>query len=254
VTATTTPEELVDPEAAARWVDAWELQQERYAVRREERFAVVADVVAAVAGNRAVPRVVDLGCGPGSLAARVVRRLPRAEVLGLDADTLLLALGRVTTPEVTFHEATVGVPGWTDLLGGPVDAAVSSTALHYLDPERLGQVYRDLAAVVRPGGVVVNADHLPGEDAVLDVLQREVAARIPGPPTTTSLDWGSWWAGLAADPAMAPLLTRRRARPTVSGDHAVPVSTHHRLLREAGFRRSGEVWRYGPSVVIVAVR
>ena len=31
---------------AERWVERWELQQQRYAVDREERFTVVADVVA----------------------------------------------------------------------------------------------------------------------------------------------------------------------------------------------------------------
>ena len=56
---------------------------------REERFAVIADVVEVVAGGR--PRVLDLGCGPGSLSVRILDRLPAASVVAVDADPVLLA-------------------------------------------------------------------------------------------------------------------------------------------------------------------
>jgi trans-aconitate methyltransferase len=35
--------------------------------------------------------VLDLGCGPGSLAGRLAARLPTAEIIGLDQDPVLLA-------------------------------------------------------------------------------------------------------------------------------------------------------------------
>ena len=54
---------------SADWVRRWDDQQQHYMVNREERFDVILDVVAEVTGG--APRaVLDLCCGPGSLAAR----------------------------------------------------------------------------------------------------------------------------------------------------------------------------------------
>ena len=66
-----------------------------------------------------------------------------------------------------YVEAVIGAEGWTSALGldGPLDAAVSTTALHYLPGHRLQRVYGQLAGILRPGGVLVNADHLVPEDA-----------------------------------------------------------------------------------------
>ncbi len=59
----------------ADWVRRWDEQQQHYIANREERFDVILDVVAEVAG--AEPHtVLDLCCGPGSLAARVLARSP----------------------------------------------------------------------------------------------------------------------------------------------------------------------------------
>jgi len=68
---------------ARHWLDRWDRQQEFYLADREERFAVIADVVEAACG--AEPLVVDLGVGPGSLAVRLLDRLPGARVVGIDA-------------------------------------------------------------------------------------------------------------------------------------------------------------------------
>ena len=38
--------------------------------------------------------MLDLGCGPGSLAVRLLDRMPAARVVAIDTDPLLLALGR----------------------------------------------------------------------------------------------------------------------------------------------------------------
>ncbi|MCL3859634.1 class I SAM-dependent methyltransferase [Actinotalea sp. K2] len=247
----------LDPELAVGWVASWDRQQEAYAVGREERFAVVAEVVATVVAARPAPVVVDLGCGPGSLALRVARRIPRARVIGIDTDPLLLALGRAASPEVDLVEGVVAAPGWTGALPRPLDAVVSSTALHYLRPDDLLGVYTDLAALVRPGGVLVNADHLPADDAVLETLARDVSRRPrydAEPPLDAATAWSSWWDAVAAEPLLQDLLDERRRRPQVTDDHPLSAATHSRLLRESGFRHCGVVWQDGPSTVLVAVR
>lgn len=252
---------------AELWVERWERQQQRYAVGREERFTVIADVVehvTAVRSRSARPHVLDLGCGPGSLAAHLARRLPDADIVAVDMDPLLLELARTHHGTAArYVEAVIGEAEWTQALelDRPLDAAVSTTALHYLGPETLRRTYRQLAAMLRPGGVLVNGDHLPPEGGpvaagIADHVGRRLAERQRA---FAHEDWDSWWAAVAGDPELADLLTERHRRQPSLGTGAstgpgLPLSTHVRLLRQAGFTDAGPVWQYGNSYVVVATR
>ncbi|MEU2715500.1 class I SAM-dependent methyltransferase [Streptomyces sp. NPDC007205] len=247
---------------AEKWVERWELQQQRYAVDREDRFTVIADVVEHITAARTDrPLVVDLGCGPGSLAARLARRLPHAEIVAVDRDPLLLELARTHHADAArYVDTVIGQDGWTRALrlDRPLDAAVSSTALHYLGTDALHRVYRELAALLRPGGVLVNGDHLPQDDAVL----AEVAAcvgrrRAERQRALAHEDWVSWWTAAAGEPELADLLAVRRERLPAAGTAGaarLSLADHVRLLRGAGFGRAGAVWQYGDSCVVVAIR
>lgn len=247
---------------AEKWVERWELQQQRYAVDREDRFTVIADVVEHVtAGRTDRPLIVDLGCGPGSLAARLVRRLPGADIVAVDRDPLLLELARTHHADAArYVDTVVGEDGWTQALAldRPLDAVVSTTALHYLSPDALHRVYQHLAALLRPGGVLVNGDHLPQDDAVLaDVAACVGRRRAERQRAFAHEDWTSWWAAVAEDPELAELLAERRTRQPVTGTGCtarLSLSGHTRLLRQAGFGRAGAVWQYGDSHVVVAIR
>jgi len=85
----------IDREAALTWAERWDAQQRAYLPDREDRFTAMLDVVEEVAG-RPDPLVLDLGSGPGSLAIRLIERMPSATVVALDADPLrvLRHLGR----------------------------------------------------------------------------------------------------------------------------------------------------------------
>src|ERR1017187_500704 len=126
----------------ANWLARWDAQQQRHIPDREERFTAMVDAVAAFAGPE--PRVLDLGCGPGSLSARVLDRLPGASVVAIDADPVLLAIGRGAPgggPGLTFVDADLR-GDWVASLPSPrsYDAAVSTTALHWLGLEQLLQL------------------------------------------------------------------------------------------------------------------
>ncbi|KOT65486.1 MULTISPECIES: class I SAM-dependent methyltransferase [Streptomyces] len=245
---------------AARWVRRWERQQQRYAIDREERFTVIADAVEKVTAHQGRSLVVDLGCGPGSLAARLARRLPGADIVAVDKDPVLLALGQTHLGDaVRFVEAPVGAPGWTRALDldRPLDAAVSSTALHCLAPDALRRAYQDLAGLLRPGGVLVNSDRFrgPAGDRAAEVAVQVGLRRAERQRTACREDWASWWAAAAADPELADPFTARRARHTPHHVHnGLPLSHHIRLLRRSGFRHAAPVWQFGEDAVLVAVR
>ncbi|EFL18730.1 class I SAM-dependent methyltransferase [Streptomyces sp. C] len=244
---------------AAQWVERWEGQQQRYAIDREERFTVIADVVEHVSRGRTDPLVVDLGSGPGALASRLAARLPAAEVLAVDADPLLLELGRAHYgTALRYVEVTIGAPGWLDTLAldRPLDAAVSTTALHYLGEGTLRQVYRELAERLRPGGVFVNGDHINPDSAAIHDLAHEIGRRRSERcQALAQEDWQTWWAGATADPELSvlPDRTEEHRHPPCEGND-LSVSGHIELLREAGFGHAGTVWQFGNSHVLVAVR
>lgn len=250
----------VDAALAEAWIERWERQQERYAVEREERFTVVADVVEQIAGHRERPLVADLGSGPGSLSARVAARLPHAEVLAVDIDPLLLSLGRARRPQIArWVETLIGRPGWIDALGldRPLDAVVSSTALHYPPPETLLGIYRDLAGVMRPGAVLVNADHLvPEEPSLAELALAVERRRCQRRGEGGAEDWSQWWAAAARIPEFADLLAARaRQLPPSEGEgNGLSAARHADLLLQAGFGQAGPVWQYGTSAVLVALR
>ena len=157
-------QDVLDREAAGRWIARWEIQQQGYLPDREDRFTALIDAVEEAAG-RPDPLVLDLGCGPGSLSVRLLDRMPAARVIAIDTDPVLLALGRAAYGQqdrLRFADLDLRSNGWTAELGldRPADAAVSTTALHWLRPDALHVMYARLATVLRPGGLLLDGDHL----------------------------------------------------------------------------------------------
>src|SRR5277367_6618880 len=108
----------LDRDTALDWIERWDLQQEESLPDREDRFTALIDAVEEGTG-RPDPLVLDLGCGPGSLAVRLLDRLPRATVIGIDADPVSLTLGQAAyadVPGLRFADLDLRVPGWSGRL------------------------------------------------------------------------------------------------------------------------------------------
>ncbi|WP_219416736.1 class I SAM-dependent methyltransferase [Pseudonocardia nigra] len=227
---------------------------------REERFRVVADVVRwslARTGDAGRPaRIVDVGCGPGSLSSRLARELPGAEIVGVDVDPLLLGLAAESGVRVV--RADITDPAWPDALGlaGPWDVVVSSTALHWLAPAPLAELYRTVAGRLRPGGVFVDADNRPLDGDVAADLGRWVRdARAERAGVTGNEDWRSWWDAVLADSDLGPLVdARSEASIAHSSENEQSVGEHASMLRAAGFGTAVPVWQCGDDIVLVGVR
>lgn len=101
---------MLTRERALYWLERWDRQQEHYMPDREERFAVIADVVEELVA-RPDPLIVDLGIGPGSLAVRLLDRIPAATVVGVDADPLLRGLADLA------HGSPTGCARWPPTCG-----------------------------------------------------------------------------------------------------------------------------------------
>ena len=249
---------------ARRWVDRWDRQQEGYLPDRETMFAVIADAVAKTAqdADRPYPVVIDLACGPGSLGARIREHLPQARVIGVDTDPVLLALARTVYGfEVVDHDLTDA--DWIAVLpisvgaeAEQVDAIVSTTALHWLYPDRLAALYAQAAALLRPGGILLNGDEMTGPTAEIERIDRAVArGQIERTGTAGREEWTDWWSAIKQEPELADALAERDGRAWQHPENGgTTYEQHVQLLREAGFGAVEPVWQYGRRRILAAVK
>jgi SAM-dependent methyltransferase len=257
----------VDKDLALAWIERWDAQQQEYMPDREERFTALIDAVAEGAG-RPDPLVIDLGCGPGSLAARLLDRIPAATVVAVDADPVLLTLGRTAfagRAGLRFADLDLRVGGWTGRLGldRPADAAVSTTAVHWLLPPDLAAMYAEVATALRPGGLLLNGDHL-AEDETSPVLvrlgraliEREVRRRPAADGAEGAETWTGWWEAVGKDPELGALAGRRERIGLGAGHHGSPsgrLAVHVAALQKAGFEEVGTLWQRGDNRLLCAV-
>ena len=244
---------------ATEWLRRWDAQQQLHIPDREERFGAITAALAAFAG--AAPRVLDLGCGPGSLSARVLDRLPAAEIVAVDADPVLLAIGRgALGHDERIHFVDADLRGeWPALLPlpPPFDAAVSTTALHWLGLADLVLFYRRLADVLRPGGVLLDGDRFDfdHDQQTIGRAAGDAQPEWPEPPPGGE-DWSAWWAAMEADPLYAAEVAERRARhydhPHDNEGHSYEF--HRAALLAAGFAEVGTIWQRMVNRVLIAIR
>lgn len=257
---------LTDARDEARALIArWDAQQTGYIRHREARFDTIARVVAARTAEVPAPRILDLAAGPGSLGADVLSAVPHGRLILLDKDPALLALARdahALDDRVTVVAGDL-TGDWAahPALAEPFDAVVSSTALHWLQPDALVRVYFQLADMIRPGGILLNGDHLL-YDEISQPAMRAVAARddetVQAETFAGGADsWEQWWDAVAASPRYASAFD---ARESAWGDelHVAPpkvtLGFHRETLRSAGFAETGTVWRYLDDHVVYGIR
>ncbi|MBO0829275.1 MAG: methyltransferase type 11, partial [Streptosporangiales bacterium] len=129
------------------------------------------------------------------------------------------------------------------------------------EPEPLARLYRDLARLLRPGGVLLNADHMAFGPAsptlarlsrrALDEQWTDSAFAARGIETAEQ-----WWDAVAREPAFEPLLAERTRRFAGKRRQESPpgFDAHVTALRDAGFREVGTIWQKLSDRVLLAVR
>jgi SAM-dependent methyltransferase len=233
------------------WLESWDEQQESFNPERERRFSAMFDALEASVGRRFV--ALDLGSGPGSLSARLLNRFPRASCVAVDYDPVTLRVGRealgALAARLDWVDVKLGAPGWTDAIPRRrYDAALSTTALHWLRQPDLARLFRDLARLLRPGGVFLNGDHLPWGSArpgLRRLAERVRKIRFRGRTLDSEwAAWRDWWRNAERDPALREEFAAHVAR---SAQHPrggdVPYDVHVRLLEQSGFRDVETIWQ-----------
>jgi trans-aconitate methyltransferase len=227
-----------------RWIERWDRMQERYLVARDQRFERMVSVIRAT--QRDVRRILDVGCGPGSLTAFAATAFPDAEIVGVDFDPSLLLLARKRFERgsrITLLECDVRHAGWSRQVGGDFSAIVSSTALHWLSPPNLEALYRELFGLLAPGGVFLNADHAANSNRALQAAwERERQDLLE--PVRGNEDWEAFWREYAAALDWSHEQFQSELRPYQdSVEEGMPLQWHFEKLRDAGFEAVECFWR-----------
>jgi tRNA (cmo5U34)-methyltransferase len=105
-------------------------------------------------------RILDLGTGDGRLLALVKLDHPDATAIAVDFSPAMLAAARQRF--VDDRSVTVLAHNLEDSLPelGSFDAGVSSFAIHHLIHERKRALYAEIYAMLNPGGVFCNLEHV----------------------------------------------------------------------------------------------
>ncbi|HEY3715944.1 MAG TPA: methyltransferase domain-containing protein [Jatrophihabitantaceae bacterium] len=113
--------------------------------------------------------VADVGCGPGHVAAQL--RALGSELIGVDLSPSMIEIARARYPAIDFQ-----VGSMLDLpaADGAWAGAVLMYSIIHLPPAQRGPAYRELARVVRFGGLallafhVSDASHAPGDVSTME--------------------------------------------------------------------------------------
>jgi ubiquinone/menaquinone biosynthesis C-methylase UbiE len=113
-----------------------------------------------------VRRALDLGCGDGFLAAPILDAWPQASAVLVDFSDTMLDAARARLEDrgdrVAIVKADYGKAGWTEALGERqvFDVIVSGFSIHHQPDERKRSLYAELFAMLAPGGLFLNIEHV----------------------------------------------------------------------------------------------
>jgi len=157
-------------------------------VMREERFKLRLIQRADV---RPDMRVLDLGCGTGTLTVMIKQQQPGAEIVGIDPDPEMLDRARSKAGragvEIAFDQ---GFASDLPYLDGRFDRVLASMMTHHLAPNAKRQAFAEVLRVLRPGGQFHIVDFGPPRSAAMRLMtsimsrleetEDNFAGRIPG--------------------------------------------------------------------------
>jgi SAM-dependent methyltransferase len=197
------------------WLRRWDVQQGVYIEDREREFEVMFSFLEVLLPPQIT--VLDLAAGAGSISQRLLRRRPQTRSVAVDIDPVMLAIGEGALGDMEGRLRWVRTdlrdPGWARALGqSTFDAVLSATVTHWLRPHELAAVYYDVAGLLRPGGVLLNADGLyypRSQNRVRAAVEAVDQRRQEWAVDEGAEAWGDWWDALRAEPALHEAFTMR---------------------------------------------
>ena len=151
----------------------------------------------AVAGLQPGERVLDVGCGPGSLTVPAARKVGKdGKAAGIDASPEMIDVATRKAKnqglEIDFRVAPIEALPFGD---GEFDVVLSSLMLHHLPDDVKAQGLGEIIRVLRPGGRLVAIDIAGGHGPLSFLmgvfghkLPRDYAERLQGMMRTAGFE------------------------------------------------------------------
>ena len=112
-------------------------------------------------GNLDSKRILDVGCGTGTLSFLIKQRYPSAEVIGLDGDPQILEIARSKAQnggaEIRFEQGMSFDLPYPD---ASFDVILTSFMLHHLNRENKQKTAAEMYRVLRTGGQLFGVDFI----------------------------------------------------------------------------------------------
>jgi SAM-dependent methyltransferase len=174
--------------------------------------------------------IVDLGCGDGIVGEAALRVWPAAELTLVDFSPRMLegAGARFGVREnVRTVEADFGDPTWQEALGKPFrpDLVLSAYAIHHQEDDRKRSLYREIYALLAPGGVFLNIEHVSSPTSAVANLNDELFV-----DTLTAHQQA-----LGSTRSRDEIAQEFYYRPDKAANRLAPVERQLEWLRETGF-------------------
>ena len=197
-------------------------------------------------------RLVDVGGGSGRLVERVLEEFPKATATVMDQSEPFLGVAQQRLARFGSRASFVKQrlqDDWPAVVG-PVDAVVSSSAIHHLEPTEKQQLFAKVFAAIPGGGVFINGDeHRPASDAEYLALLEQWGGHMESAHANGAIpeSFGS------VIEAWKKRNIAEFGSPRKSGDDCLETSeTQVAYLRAAGFNPVGVTWSRDLWAVFVA--
>ncbi|RPI00396.1 MAG: methyltransferase domain-containing protein [Calditrichaeota bacterium] len=190
-------------------------------------------------------RIVDLGCGFGDLAQRIIDSFPQSTIFTIDREESILRRMRekrsgIADRLVLFHRDLNSDVWMNDI--AQLNAVVSSFTLDYLTPQRRKEVVRECHGLLEPGGRWVSCEFYRAEDNKINRIFHDLeinfiqTALADGHITTEQIDLLS----------SSTILRQPH--------HVVSVDEMMEWMHVAGFRHIETPWRFLNLIVFSGVK
>jgi tRNA (cmo5U34)-methyltransferase len=171
-------------------------------------------------------KVLDLGCGTGTVTKTLKEQFKNAEVTCLDLAENMIEMAKIKLENYTNIEYVIG-DFYEYNFTEKYDVIVSSLALHHLatDEDKKG-FYKKIHEALTHGGVFLNADAVLGSDEYLQGL------------------YASKWKEFMNQSISIEEIEEKWIPAAATEDHPAKLVDHIDWLRDTGFKDVDVIWKY----------
>lgn len=174
--------------------------------------------------STASPEILDLGAGTGLFSEFVLQKYPNAKITLVDLSQKMLDIAQKRFS--SNENISIIQQDFTTFKGEKLyDAVISSLAIHHLEDKAKADLYNTIFALLKSGGIFINAEQVAGESEYFSRLYDK-----------------EWRKKVEASDLSREEINASYER--IKLDKRSPVSTQIKWLKDAGFKEVDCLYKY----------